>query len=411
MKLGKLNLTLMSFLLISVILFGCTGGSSSPPSTYSLPKTTISSSPTTTSRIMEMLEVVPDLPEVRSELWFIDFASLRKTYGIDLSKYKAKDGNPLEQGENDYIPDLFAGFELTGIPGDIPFISGMGPVRLYADLSPIRTKNIGFGPLDIERSIVAGEPPNQFEAIKGVFDLTAIRRAIDKYEEAKQPRLLTYKNVTVYDWGSEIRLSWRLSPPIFDQLGRGRKLAVQQYDIFGSTLMEYVQMMLDASHGQLTSLADNPQFRDMANYLAEMGAISALLTDFVQKPDNYLKLESPIAERFIKASQSEPVLGPYTAFATGFGKDEKGPFMTLVLIYDQPEQANHDVGVLRQRFAVGQTSKNTPWRELIDSSEVWADGRALCAKLRGHIVLIWARFSYSYARGYLDYEPLLIRGG
>lgn len=81
--------------------------------------------------------------------------------------------------------------------------------------------------------------------------------------------------------------------------------------------------------------------------------------------------------------------------------DEKGMFVSLVLMYDSPDQAEQDIDVLNKRLAAGTNSMNSPWAKEVDDSEIWADGNALCAKLYGNVTSYWDCLVHQ--------EPLLVR--
>jgi hypothetical protein len=400
-----------------------------PPTTKSTPRPRTVTPVTPGNRIAEMLAVIPDIPEARDGIYYVDFTACRKASGIDISKYVKPDGYPVEGGENNYINDLVLFPEGTYFSlwlGAPPFISGMW---VFPDLisldsvdwnkilrSPIRKENIGYGPLDVERSIKAwvgyeGLGNIYYEAIKGNFDPGTISQVTAKYEDPERtPQLSTYDGVDIYIW-EESRRAYELNPPVFDNTGQGRTLAVQKNDIFGSEKTEHVFQMIEASHGQVYSLADNPEFADMADNLAKMGIMSATMTDDVLKTDdswNDEPTEPYLAELFKerkaffeKADDDAPLMGPYSTFATGLGKDERGLFVAIVLIYDSPETANNEIGMMQKRLATGRNSEDKPWVEEIDSSEVWAEGRAVCAKLRGNVTNYWTRFLWN--------EPLLVR--
>lgn len=360
------------------------------------------------SSFLEMLKLVPDTPATRNSVYISDHAKIRENYDIALPSPDADD-----EAITEYIialvgdiatmaSDPSAGRRLVS-PS---FVSGMGPSLIYGFVSPIRRRNIGFGPQDVDQDIQAGPPPMTFEAIKGRYDTSAIKQAVNRYE-SEMPRFEQYEGITVIDWGyggNEIMLEKRLMPPAFDNLGRCRPLGVEDRYIFRAFDTDSIEAMIDASHGQLTSLADNPDFSLMAEALSEMGAYSVFLTNQGQS-FSLLKAMLEAEEKaaaWIKALETEPVLGPYRTLATGVGKDEEGALMTIVLVYESPEEASADVVVFKQRIDEGTSISGKPWRDLIDSSEVWADGRSLRAKLRGDITGAWLQFLW-------ERDPLLLR--
>ena len=80
----------------------------------------------------------------------------------------------------------------------------------------------------------------------------------------------------------------------------------------------------------------------------------------------------------------EPVLNPYTAYATGVGKDEDGVYTALVLVHDDAIAAEANVNLLRQRISAASTLEfDSPWADEFDANrtEFRFEGRVLLAKL------------------------------
>jgi hypothetical protein len=156
--------------------------------------------------------------------------------------------------------------------------------------------------------------------------------------------------------------------------------------------------MIDASLGRMLSLGDDPSYQELATKLENMGNMSVVMSvDKILKQDNW-----PGKSTFFeKAASYAPLMGPYTAFAAGLSVDEKGMFVSLVLLYESPDMAEHDIEGLKERLAAGTNSMNSPWAKEVDDSEIWADGNALCAKLYGNVTSYWDCFVHQ--------EPLLVR--
>lgn len=357
------------------------------------------------SSFLEMLKLVPDTPATRTMVYISDHAMIRESYDIPLPSPDADD-----EAIAEYIMTLAGDIlEMASDPsagrrlGETSFVSGMGPGQ-YAFVSPIRRHNIGFGPQDVDQDIQAGPPPMTFEATKGRYDTSVIEQAVNRYE-SEMPRFEQYEGIMVIDWGyggNEIMLEKRLMPPAFDNLGRCRPLGVEDSHIFRAFDTDSIEAMIDASHGQLTSLADNPDFSLMAEGLSEMGAYSAFLTNQVLDLDRVELMVLELRESLGESVTSEEIiagvgqlLNPYRTYAAGIGQDDEGPFMTIVLVYDSPEEASSDVPVLEQRVEKGTSVwTGEPWRDLIDSDEIWADERTLRARFRGRIVGGWLEIVY-----------------
>ena len=377
--------------------------------------------PDMTERITEMLRLVPDNTEVSHEqVWFIDFAAWNRTLGINTADYRNISGQSARQSENIYISDLILSSMDTDdrvrpywYPwlGQAPFISGMGmdwahsfSVKGMIKYNPVRMDYTGYGPLDVESSILSSSTyknsPIGYEAIKGNFNTTAVNQAVTQYPEGyQQPQISSSNGIDIYSWDGGVNQSRQYMNPIFDSVGSGRTIAVQPTYIFGSRQPVRVDEMIDASQGKIPSLVEDPLYQELAKKLETMGSMSAVMSvDKVLKSDLW-----PYKSSFFeKAASYAPLMGPYSACAAGLSVDEKGMFVSLVMLYDSPDLAEHEVDVLKKRLTAGTNSMNSPWAKEVDDSEVWSDGKALCAKLYGNVTSYWDCFVHQ--------EPLLVRG-
>lgn len=443
-------------LLMVLYLLGCTGinisssntgisGKPYTPPTDILRTTTVSPSPaadTTTlppritlepvnmppdmsGRISGMLQVLPDVSGIHYGLvWYIDYRAWQETLGINITGYQGNQGNITTFGENTYVNDLILSSFNTrnttrqrwqpwlGIP---PFISGMGLWMYLSGESkflktPVRTINIGYGPLDVERSIwystFDGKELGTCEAIKGNFDVAVVAQAIrNNPDPASSPLRSSSSGIDIYSWDGSRNSDRALTPPFYDDYGQGRTLAVQPHDIFGSIQANHIDYMISASQGKTKSLADAPLFQEMAAKLELLDVMSVVMSD------SFLHLESfsgvvdrysqELQELFEKSAVTAPLLGPYVAYAAGLGVDELGLFVALVLVYEAPELAEKDIPILKERLAAGYNTTKDPWAVEVTSSDIWLDGNTLCAKLRGNVTSYWDRF--------IVQEPLLVR--
>jgi hypothetical protein len=376
--------------------------------------------PDMTGRITEMLKLVPNNGEVsHQQVWFIDFTAWNATLGIDINDYKNNSGLSTMRSEDAYISDLILSSMDTDdrvrpvwYPwlGQPPFISGMGldwkhsnSIREIVKHIPVRTEYVGYGPLDVQSSILSSaiykNSPFDYETIKANFSTSTIKHTVEQYQEGYQcPQISDSDGINIYSWDGEVDQSRELFPPVFDNTGKGRTLGVQSGYIFGSCEPMRVDEMIDASQDRMPSLGDDPLYQELASKLENMGNMSAVISvDKILKQDLWPGKSS----FFEKAASYAPLMGPYTAFAAGLSVDEKGMYVSLVLLYESPDQAEKDIKVLKERLAAGTNSMNSPWAKEVDDSEIWADGNALCTKLYGNVTSYWDCFVHQ--------EPLLVR--
>jgi hypothetical protein len=381
--------------------------------------------PDMSGRITVMLKVLPVVPGINNGLVnFIDYSAWQETLGIDLSGYLSSEGEITTLSENTYVNDLILSpFNAADTIrqgwqpwlGRPPFISGMGLWMNFLGQDkilkiPVRSVNVGYGPLDIERSVWCstfnGKVLGTYEAIEGNFDIAAVSRAAVDYPEPQySPVWSRSSGIDIYSWDGE-RISARvLHPPLFDDFGQGRTLAVQPQDIFGCIQAGSIDDMIAASQGKTTRLADSLLFQEMADKLELMGAMSAVMSDYFLVPDQHSgstdRYTQQREELFNESALTAPLLGPYLAYAAGLGVDELGLFVALVLVYDSPDLAEKDIPIMKERLAAGYNTAKGPWAVEADSFEIWPDGITLCAKLRGNVTSYWDCF--------VGQEPLLVR--
>ncbi len=341
----------------------------------------------------EMLKLVPDTAEARFMLGMNDYARIREACDIprpgpyadeeELLQYLIRVHGALYTGEPcSWHP-----------PATRAFISSGGQ---YAQtVLPERKANLGFGFQDVDQDIQTLQPPRTHEAIRGRFDPSATEEAISGCTECPPPTRITHGGVLIYSWGEDLvfDVNRRCSPPAYDALGRGGRIAVQEGHVFYTVWTEGIEQMIDASQGKRASLADIREFALMATTMSEMGAYSVMMSDQVQDLDSTVEAYAESAsEEEVESIRTqltqEPALGSYRTLGIGSGEDESGLFMAVVLVYDDSSQAEADVAAFRRRIEGGTSLRyRFPWKDLVDAIEVSAVGRTLRARLWGRIAV------------------------
>ena len=215
-------------------------------------------------------------------------------------------------------------------------------------------------------------------------------RALNACSECPPPLVEERRGITFYSWGEDLALDIqrRLSPPAFDQLGRGGRIAVQEECVFHTVETPGMRgLIIAATRGP--SLADVEEYRLMAEGLEDLGAYTAFMTDLTLSLEDAVSLigEGATAEQreqIRRLLEEGPLLEPYQVFATGAGLDEEGPYMAVVLVHADASAARDNVGLLRQ-LVLERASLFTrqPWTEMIEEVEARSQGRVFLAKLRG----------------------------
>ena len=233
----------------------------------------------------------------------------------------------------------------------------------------------------MNQSVIAGIPPNVVEIIRGRFDPQTADKVLMDCSDCPSPNLDEYRDVQFYSWGEDYSTDHRrrFTPPAFDELGRGSRIAVLDSYVLRAFATPDMESLIDANSNKVDSLADVDEFRSLVDSMSRLGAYSMLLSDEVDhwKLDEY--------EYAYEVRNMGPWLHPYEAYAVGIGRDDSGNYATLALFHTDDDSAEENVERLR-RIIEEESSVigGRPWSEIIDvdRSEVNADGRILLAKLR-----------------------------
>ena len=204
-----------------------------------------------------------------------------------------------------------------------------------------------------------------------------------------------HHGVPFYVWDEDLREDYadRFKLPAYDERGRASSIAVQDERVFRTVATEGIRAMIEASQGQRGSLADVEEFLLLAKKMSSLGAFSMRLSDrtYLMSEENLSRV-NPYSSpgQFERLKESALPLRPYQAFAAGAGQDDQGPYMAVVLVHSDAEAAADNIDLLRRRIENTRVIDNSlDWIDVVDDMEIWAEGRALLAKLRGRISIRW----------------------
>jgi hypothetical protein len=339
----------------------------------------------TSNTFLELLKMQPDVPLANSlgspgYILMHDYAKIRDVYGISLPSSSD------EKEINKYLQAILnADVSLdTQSPGLFNFVWASGFFVQYLETSNIRSQNVGYGPNNIDASIDISSGLG----LIGTFNPQATKNIFNKQDgwsnETKDNYTTeNYQDITINSWGDrtnsgEIHLRDRLGLPAHDFLGRIYTLAVTQKNVFYSNSVANVKTMIDAKWGKSASLADVPKYATAARGLTELGAYSALISNDMKRDsfefDSIKKSDTGLA----------PLLKPYQAFGSGEGKDDKGLYLAVVLVYNDQKSAADNAGILKARidkgtYALGNTI--IAWKQFFINSQINAEGNVVLAKL------------------------------
>ena len=332
----------------------------------------------------ELLGLIPDTEQTRSELFINDYELAREVLDIPLPEPEADEEAVLEYSLALYSPD--EGNVATSVVLG-PFISGYSKYGTYS--LGMRTY-LGFDFRNVDQSIWAAQPPGQLEVVRGRFDPQATADALEACTECPPPLRAEHRGIPYYSWGedSELDLTRRFEPPAFDHLGRVGRIAVQDNYVFRTVETSGMEAIIDASYVEIPSLADVEEYALLAEGAAEIHLYSLFLSDQTQSGvRGFVPAEAPdqlpALTEYLKNSPSMALLlRPYTALALGDGKDDNGVFVAIILVHADKEAARENVVLLGRRVKeVESIQAKVLWEELIGSVEVRADRRLLLAKL------------------------------
>lgn len=256
-------------------------------------------------------------------------------------------------------------------------------------------------------------PRDYYEAIQGRFSRDDINNAVRTGPMNDALDVFSHAGHEFYSWDTDydLKLSRRSN---VRPLGRGMRLTLIDGFIFWVGLTESMKEMIDSYEDNIDSLADLENYQLLAEGLVELDTISAFFTsesqaqshikeaykDIIKNPDN--EAQRLLAEEI----QREVYLEPYEAFATGFGLDDKGYYLAIVLLNPDEEVSRENTTILEKQIKQSKLSggRNEEWSDIIDSVEIRRNGRLTLVKLYGRCSVYWNNFDLSL----MLYEPLLI---
>jgi hypothetical protein len=184
--------------------------------------------------------------------------------------------------------------------------------------------------------------------------------------------------------------------PFYDQFGAGGRLAVSKQVIMRTRVTERLHAMVDAGPGG-TSLADNEDYRLVAEALQDLDAVQAAILEqkgWALSPSDGSIFTEPLQQG------GGPFLRPYSVFATGSAYVDRDEAQAiLVLVHEDKTDAEENARLLPERISPASEalvalvearpdgSRPDPdppdWSEHITELDVDVHGRVLLATVRG----------------------------
>jgi len=338
--------------------------------------------PAEVSLFEKLLGSIPDTPDTRKSVMINDYAAAREILGLSPTAPDAQ-FPALLQHAIDTAGQGSDGIKISLARG--PFISGMDDRAFQNNMR----EYLAFDVRNVDQSVEAGIPPAIFEVAWGRFDPAATAEALAACSECPPPDIVTHNDVSFYSWGEDFagNLKERNTPPAFDRLGRGGRIAVSSEYVYRTVETPGMKALIDARAGDGKSLADVEEFRLLAQAMSGLGAYAAFFSNQTHKvsvvPDDTSTIATvpDLQEKLIDEIGKSTLLLPYMAFSTGVGRDDTGPYMALALVHGDAESAEENNRRLELRIA--ENSELQAWMEGLEGYTSSVEGRVLTVMIRG----------------------------
>jgi len=352
------------------------------------------------NRFMELLSLLPATAVEDVFFALVDYDLFRKANSISLYN---TDNNIISSDEffdifedkiekHSLIDDdiIFLGSYYTGWSEAIFYSTikkkylGYDITSVNAEINNVRPSGfLGFEPDNKHNSL----PPLRVAAI-GKYDPEKTMTALNNQDEwpswaVENYNSEIYKDLYIFNWGDgdETHSQDTISPPHLDQLGRARPFSVSDTKLFVSNSVQNVKSIIDSSLGEIPSLADVPEYALLARGLYTLESRkAAILGDEAVANGQWWNRDVYL----------EPRLKKFQTFGTGYGQDEKGYYIALVLVHENSDMAEQNAILLEERITTTfSVEYNQPWIYLIYDSEFNTEGRVLLAKLYTYNKKLW----------------------
>jgi hypothetical protein len=219
------------------------------------------------SPLLNMLARVPDVAGNRSQIIYADRGAVEAVYPGTAAPANWGEFMVMNDAAGD-APDLlpmdawWRVFMNMAIPTSNSFRSGEETEAV-----------MGFDYFEIARELSYGIPPEQGLILEGAFDEEAVRAALGDrgYHESDAG---LWCGTAGCDGGNQLNPAARNPANIFGgDLGREQPVFVGDDTLMSSPSLEQVEGFIDASAGEVKSLADDPAYQAAVGAASEQGTI------------------------------------------------------------------------------------------------------------------------------------------
>lgn len=299
---------------------------------------------------LDLLSHIPDTEATRSLLILNDYA--RAEVGLDIPR-------PGEISSNEQVIDFLVALTLERrMATDAPFVSGFHSFGIQA--IEMQKNNSAFDARNVFQTVVAGNPPSEFNATNVNVPFRRIQQALLESEAFEAPEQLEHRNVPVMVWGEDFfsDFSKVMIPPVYDEIGRGQRIGFSNQQTLLSTVWtDGVLAMIDAHQDQISSLADDGDYLSFIEAMQALNLYSVLISDRTQ--------DQAFADATVTPDHIR--LKPYRSLLTGIGQEDGNFYMALVLLHDDEEDASENASLLLRKIATEDSQRaERPWTDLFE---------------------------------------------
>jgi hypothetical protein len=282
---------------------------------------------TTLGQLLGEVPKIGGLP-AQNGIWFADVAQQKRNYGFaDVTSIEAFKALTKEQAQR-----------FNNTVGRLPHADTAG--LQYAALPDWQT-NLGFTFWQIEREIMAGDPPGVWSRLEGAFDRATIEQALT----SKGYQSVSYHGqafLSRYD-DFAIQLSDPLSKLV---LAKYNRVYLEDQAIEPAAATALVEAGIDAATRQMPTFASDPDYAALATALGAVVGVVILPGDQLYQQTAPAPPRAPATPT---RATNQPKLHPYRLVGLGLLDDGKTHTALIALLYPDEATAQADAPVLHQR--------------------------------------------------------------
>ena len=374
---------------VMILPLGCVG----PQTADSTASDPLSSDTMKANVFTDMLRLIPATENTTNTVYVQDYSRLPEEYRLFPPPSPLPEGYPIMQ--NNRFWNL-------------------------AHYDPQEWKNhMGFNQEDMAQEAFAWRmvPMDMYEVVRGNFDKDVIENALKSDPINDDLVTLRYAGLEYFSAGEDgmsLQKRSQIRP-----LGQALRLAVLDNTLLSTSSTLSMQNLLDVYQKNIESLADLEAFRQLAEGMERLDAMAAIFSSESQAQSSFKErfkeiIENPgqdsgsrLRRNLAEQVQRNVLLQPYEALAVGFGTDDKGEYMAVVLVNPDESTAKANASLLERQIRSSNFDEGKSWAELVTSIETTQDGDLVLAKLYGEAANRWKAFDSAMLGG----DPLLMYWG